>query len=935
MHATDGTDAHTLSGAGLERRLRGRRGEREVLDRLLATVRTGPSQVLVLRGEAGIGKTTLLGYLLERASGCRIARAAGVEPEMELAFAGLHQLCAPFLDRIECLPDPQRAALGSAFSLRDGDAPDRFAVGLAILSLLSDVARERPLVCVVDDAQWLDRASAQALAFVARRLVTESVALVFAVRQPGAEQDLAGLAELAVHGLPDDDARALLESVITGPLDERVRDRIVAESRGNPLALLELARGLTPEELAGGIGLPCISAMSGRIEEGFRRQLMPLPPATRRLLLVAAAEPVGDPLVVWRAADRLGVQVAAVAPAAAARLIEFGRHVRFCHPLARSAVYRAASLQERRSAHRALAEATDPGIDPDRRAWHRARAATGLDENIAADLEGSAGRARARGGLAAAAAFCERAAELTPDRARRARRTLAAARAKQQAGAPDAALRLLAIAEAGPLDELGHAHAELLRAQLAADPGRGGDAPQLLLKAANRLEPLHAGLAREAYRDAFSAVLTAGRLAVRGGLLEVAEAVRAAPQAPQPPGGCDLLLDGLAVLITEGHAAGTPMLRRALKAFRDGASTDEGFRWLPLACSMSRKVWDDESWYTLSARLIEHARRAGALTVLPAALLMSVPIRLLAGELATAVSMAEEAEAVGRATANPAGPYARMVLTAWRGREAEAPQVTATATREMVARGEGQWLTAARWVTAVFNNGLCRYDEALAAAEQASSESQDELGLAVPWMAELIEAAARAWQPERAADAMRHLSETTSTTNSDWALGIQARSRALLSDGDSAECLYREAIDRLGRTRVRVELARAHLVYGEWLRRQNRRVDARHQLRTAYGMLTAMGIDGFAERARRELLATGETVRKRTVETAQQLSGQEAQIARLAGEGNTNPEIGAQLFLSPRTVEYHMRKIFHKLGISSRRELRRVLPNLEQAALPA
>ncbi len=624
-----------------------------------------------------------------------------------------------------------------------------------------------------------------------------------------------------------------------------------------------------------------------------------------------------------------------MAPAAAARLIEFGRHVRFCHPLARSAVYRAASLQERRSAHRALAEATDPGIDPDRRAWHRARAATGLDENIAADLEGSAGRARARGGLAAAAAFCERAAELTPDRARRARRTLAAARAKQQAGAPDAALRLLAIAEAGPLDELGHAHAELLRAQLAADPGRGGDAPQLLLKAANRLEPLHAGLAREAYRDAFSAVLTAGRLAVRGGLLEVAEAVRAAPQAPQPPGGCDLLLDGLAVLITEGHAAGTPMLRRALKAFRDGASTDEGFRWLPLACSMSRKVWDDESWYTLSARLIEHARRAGALTVLPAALLMSVPIRLLAGELATAVSMAEEAEAVGRATANPAGPYARMVLTAWRGREAEAPQVTATATREMVARGEGQWLTAARWVTAVFNNGLCRYDEALAAAEQASSESQDELGLAVPWMAELIEAAARAWQPERAADAMRHLSETTSTTNSDWALGIQARSRALLSDGDSAECLYREAIDRLGRTRVRVELARAHLVYGEWLRRQNRRVDARHQLRTAYGMLTAMGIDGFAERARRELLATGETVRKRTVETAQQLSGQEAQIARLAGEGNTNPEIGAQLFLSPRTVEYHMRKIFHKLGISSRRELRRVLPNLEQAALPA
>jgi DNA-binding CsgD family transcriptional regulator len=934
MHATDGTDAHTLTGPWLERRLRGRRGECEVLDRLLASVRAGQSRVLVLRGEAGIGKSALLGYLLECASGCRIARAAGAESETELAFAGLHQLCAPFLDRIECLPDPQRAALGTAFGLQGGDAPDRFAVGLAVLSLLSGAARERPLVCVVDDAQWLDRASAQALAFVARHLVTGSIAVVFAVRQTGAEPDLTGLAELVVDRLPDGDAQALLESVITGPLDEQVRDRIVAETRGNPLALLELARRLTPEELAGGIGLPCITAMSGRIEEGFRQQLMSLPPATRRLLLVAAAEPTGDPLLVWRAADRLGVQATATAPAAAAGLIEFGGHVRFCHPLARSAVYRAASPQEQHSAHRALAEVTDPDIDPDRRAWHRARAAAGLDEDVAAELEDSASQAGARGGLAAAAAFCERAAELTPDRARRARRALAAALAKQQSGAPDAALRLLAVAEAGPLDELGHAHAELLRAQLAADPGRAGDAPQLLLKAANRLEPLHAGLAREAYRDAFSAVLTAGRLAVRGGLVEVAEAVRAAPP-PQPHGDCDLLLDGLAVLITEGNAAGTPMLRRALKAFRDGPATSEGFRWLPLACAMSRDVWDDESWYTLSTRLIEQARQAGALTVLPAALLMGVPARLLAGELDMAVSMAQEAETVGRATANPVGSYGRMVLTAWTGRETEAAPVTAAATREMAARGEGQWLTAAYWVTAVLNNGLGRYDEALAAAGQGSSGYPDELGLAALSMAELIEAAARTCQPERAADAMRYLSEAAAVAASDWVMGIQARSRALLSDGEPAEYWYREAIDRLGRTRFRVELARAHLVYGEWLRRQNRRVDARDQLRTAYEMLTAMGIDGFAERARRELQATGETARKRTAETATQLTGQEAQIARLAGEGNTNPEIGAQLFLSPRTVEYHLFKVFRKLGISSRRELRRALPNLGHAALPA
>jgi DNA-binding CsgD family transcriptional regulator len=934
MHVIDGRDANPLAGAPFERGLCGRHGEREVLDRLLASVRGGQSRVLVLRGEAGTGKTALLEYVLERASGCRIARVTGAEPEMELAFAGLHQLCAPFLDRVERLPDPQRAALDTALGLRQGGAPDRFAVGLAVLGLLADVARDRPLVCVVDDAQWLDRASAQALAFVARHLATEPVAVVFAVR-PDTGQDLAGLAELAVYGLPDGDAQALLESVITGPLDEQVRDRIVAESRGNPLALLELARAVTPEELAGGFGLPCVTAMPGQIEEGLRRQIMQLPSATRQLLLAAAAEPAGDPVLVWQAADRLGVPASAAAPAAAAGLIDFGRHVRFCHPLVRSAVYRAASPQERYDAHHALAEATSLGIDPDRHVWHRARAATGLDEDVAAGLEDSADRARARGGLAAAAAFHERAAELTPDRARRARRALAAAQAKQQAGAPDAALRLLAMAEAGPLDELGHAHAELLRAQLAACPGRSGDAPQLLLKAANRLEPLHAGLAREAYRDAFSAVLTAGRLGVRGGLLEVAEAVQAAPRAARTPEDRDLLLDGLARLISAGNAVGTPVLRRALKAFRDGATADEGFSWLPLACGVARDIWDDDSWHTLSARLIEYARQDGALAVLPAALLAGVPVRLLAGELAAAVSMAAEAEAAGRATANPVGPYGRMLIAAWRGQETEAAQLTETAMREMVTRGEGQWLTAAHWATAVLGNGRGRYDEALAAAEQGSSQYPDEPGLAVLSMAELIEAAARTGRPERAADAIRHLSEATTIAGSDWALGIRARSRALLSDGEPAECLYREAISRLGRTRVRVELARAHLVFGEWLRRQNRRVDARDQLRSAYEMLTAMGIDGFAERACRELLATGEIVRKRTAGTASQLTGQETRIARLAGEGKTNPEIGTQLFLSPRTVEYHLHKIFRKLGVSSRRELRRALPDLGQTALAA
>ena len=990
MHATLRTDAHiaagrvwlpgpgsnapmsplkfamppALAGGALvapaaEPGLRGRRRECETLDRLVADLRAGQSQVLVLRGEAGTGKTALLEYLLARASGCCVARAAGVESEIELAFAGLHQLCAPFLDRLPRLPGPQRDALSTAFNLRDGDTPDRFAVGLAVLSLLSEVAGARPLVCVVDDAHWLDRASAQALTFVARHLAAQSTAVVFAVRESCGEQDLTGLAHLVVRGLADGDARALLDSAVTGPLDEGVRDRIVAEAQGNPLALLELARGLTPEELAGGFALPGAPAPSSRMEESFRRRLTPLPPQTRLLLLVAAAEPLRDPVLVWRAADQLGIQVEAAAAAAAAGLIEFGGQVRFRHPLARSAVYRAASPEERQSAHRALAEAIDPDIDPDRRAWHRAHATLGLDEGVAAELERSTVRARVRGGLAAAAAFRERAAELTPEPARRAGRALAAAQAKYQAGSPDAALRLLAMAQAGPLDELGRARAELLSAQLAADPGRGHDAPGLLLKAAKRLEPLHLGLARDAYRDAFGAALTAGRLAIRGRMLEVAAAARALPSAPQPHAP-DLLLDGLAVLAAEGYAAGAPILGRALTAFRTGEArtgeartgeartgeartgeartgevgVEEGLRWLPLACRVSHDVWDDESWYLLSARLMDLARDAGALAVLPIALRLGAGIKLLAGEFAAAATIAAEAEAVARATGNPVAPYSRLILAAWKGQEAETSQLIAATTTQMVARGEGHWLTAAHWATAVLSNGLCRYDEALAAAEQGS-EYPDELGLAAWPAVELIEAAARTGQPERGMSALDRLSDVTRAAGTDWALGIEARSRALLSDGASAERLYREAIERLGRTRVRVELARAHLLYGEWLRRESRRMDAREQLRAAHQMLTAMGIEGFAERARRELLSTGETLRKYTAETAAELTAQEAQIARLAGDGHTNPEIGVQLFISARTVEWHLRKVFGKLGVSSRKELRRMLPDLERAGVLA
>ncbi|MGZ6642857.1 MAG: helix-turn-helix transcriptional regulator [Solirubrobacteraceae bacterium] len=905
----------------MQPRLRGRRPECDVLDDLLARVRTGQSQVLVLRGEAGIGKTALLDRLAASASGFRIVRAAGVESEMELAHAGLHQLCAPFADQIESLPGPQRDALGTAFGRRDGDAPHRFIVGLAVLGLLSEVAEEQPLLWMVDDAQWLDAASSQTLAFVARRLGAESVAMVVAMRDPDREDDFARLDELVVYGLGDRDARGLLETVLTGPLDDRVRDRLVAETRGNPLALLELPRGLTPAEMAGGFGLPHASSLTSRIEESFRRRLAPLPPSTRTLLLVASAEPVGDPVPVWRAAGALGVEPGA--RGAAADLVEVGGQVRFRHPLVRSAVYRAASPEERERAHGALADATDPEVDPDRRAWHRAHATRVSDEDVAAELERSAGRAQGRGGLAAAAAFLERAAELTPEPARRARRALAAAQSKQRAGAPDAALRLLAFAEAGPLDELDQARAQLLRGQVTFAVTRGGDAPQLLLRAAKRLEPLDGALARETYLDAFAAALFADRLTRGVGVREIAEAVLAAEwgeSSRRSPRAFDLLLEGIAVVTIDGYAAGAPTLKRALREFHDEPMSDEeALRWLWLACRAARALGEEAISDELTERQVRLAREAGELSLLSIALAERFSLQLFLGNLLGAEALVLETEVVAAATGSRLAPQ-RALLAALRGEEAEATALIHAGRREVVDRGEGLWLVITEWASAVLFNGLGRYEEALAAAEQAVGHPH-ELGVSTWVQPEFIEAAARSGHPVRAAGPLRRLQEISSAAGTDWALGVEARSRALLSEGDVAENLYREAIARLSRTRVRTAHARAHLVYGEWLRRERRRVEAREHLRIAHGMYTEIGMHAFAERARRERMATGETVRKRTPDTRDRLTAQEAQIARLAAEGCTNPEIGAQLFISPRTVEWHLRGVFTKLGIHSRKEL--------------
>ncbi len=897
--------------------------ERDALDRLLADARAGGSAVLVLRGEAGIGKTALLRHVARQASGFRVVQVTGVEAEMELPYAGLHQLCAGMLGRLDTLPKPQRDALGVALGLTSGEPPDRFLLGLAVLGLLSAVAEERPLLCLVEDAQWLDEASCQVLGFVGRRLVGESVAIVVAVREPAVRRDFDDLPGLRVEGLGDTEARALLESVSPGRLHDRVRDRIVADTRGNPLALLELPRRMSAAERAGGFEIPGPHDVPGRIEDHYRRRVDELPEATRQLMLLAAADPAGDVTLVWRAADRLGIETSALGLAESAELLEAGERIRFRHPLVRSAVYRGASLDDRRRAHEALAEVSDGEADADYRAWHRALAAAGPDDDVAAELERSAGRAQTRGGLAAAAAFLERAAALSADPALRASRALAAAQGKLQAGAPDAALALLAAAQAGPLDALQHAQSELLRAELEFMLQRGSTAPAMLLRAATAIAPLDGEAARNTYLEVLSASLFAARLA--GGVRDIAEQVRSARPAPDPRSAPDLLLEGWTALFIDGCVAAAPALRAALAAFDDATAVASQLQLLWLVTITAPVVWDDARWDALSRHHVELARTSGALSELPLALSARGYLHLFSGELDTAAALIDETRIVTEATGASLTPWGAIALAALRGREQEAVTMLEAATADATQRGEGIGLTVIAWARAVLFNGLAVHDNALAAAQDAVACPTN--SAAAAWgLVELVEAAARVGETKVAAEAAARFAGIAQAAGTDWALGIDARSRALLSTGATAEQLYREALHLLGRGRMRVDLARAHLLYGEWLRREGRRVDARAQLHSAHGMLDAFGMEAFAERARRERLATGENVRKRRDATRDELTPHQKQIALLAREGLSNVEIGGRLFLSARTVEWHLHKVFTKLGIRSRQQLAAALP---------
>lgn len=908
MVQTSQTSARTS-----RRPLLGRNREREVLERLLEDALGGHGGALVLHGDPGVGKTALLEYATGAASGFEVLRTTGIEGEMTLPYAALQQLCSTKIGLIDRLPGAQGRALAVALGLSEGAPPHLYLVGLAVLGLLSEAAEEHPLLCVVDDTQWLDDGSARALAFVARRLLAERIALVFAARKK--PDVLTRLPELDVLPLGHRDARALLDSVLPIRLDETIVERIVRETHGNPLALIEMPQGLTPAQLAGGFGLLSVGSLSDQIEESFVRRLASLPKAARELLLVAAADPLGDPAVVWRAAQLLEIPESAVHQVEGEGLVTLGTEVVFRHPLVRSAVYRAAEPEERSRVHAALAEATDIATAPDRRAWHRARASSVPDEAVAAELERSAARAQARGGFSAAAAFLERSTALTPDESRRSRRALAAAQAKLQSGALEDALGLVATAEAGPLEPLERATAVLIRGQVALIATRSSDATSLLLDAAERLLSIDPELACETYLEALAAAIFAGRLAApKASARSIAEAARSAPRSHTSTGP-DLLLDGLSAVLTDSYGAAVPILREAQRVITDMPRTEQ-VRWMWPATVSTFLLWDDDGWKRFADLHGELVRETGAIGELAIALGHRGQLHVFAGELDAAAAVEEAMHEATEMIGSPLAPYHPAALMAMRGRETEAARFIAAARNDVAARGEGAGIAFLDWAESLLYNGLGRYEQALTAARRVFDHSQlVELNWTLP---ELIEAASRVGEVQLASEANQLLSDRTAASGTDWALGIAARSHALLAAGADAHELYSEAIERLTRTQMTVDLARSHLLFGEWLRREQRQRDARVQLGRAHELFSRFGMTAFARRAETELRATGQRVRTRSVETLSYLTPQERRVSELASQGATNKEIAAQMYISAATVEYHLHKAFRKLGVKTR-----------------
>ncbi|MET0700347.1 MAG: AAA family ATPase [Mycobacterium sp.] len=906
----------------------GRQGEQRLLGELVDGVRHGRSGVVVVRGEPGIGKTALLGDVATRHRDFRVIRINGAETEMELAYSGVQQLCDPLMEFSSRIPSPQRTALEVALGLRSGPVPDRLLVGLAVLTLVSEAGNDHAMMCLIDDAQWVDDASLKVLAIVARRLVADRVAMIFAARDREGAQVLPGFPELRLDGLSATEARNLLNDVFPGQIDERVRETVITEAGGSPLALLELHRALTPEELAGGYGLTTASSRLARIEQTYGRQIRELPSATRLLLLIAAAEPAGRPAWLWAAADLLGVGIATAAPAEGVKLVTANGGISFRHPLIRSVVYQHASLPDRRRVHAALASAIGDDDAREHRAWHRAQAAAAPDEDVAAELEYCAARAGARGGSAAAATFLATAASLTPEARHRTQRALSAAAAKLDAGAQEAAGQLLAMALQAPPDEFADARIELLRTQLALSTTPITDAPQLLLASAQRLAHFDATSARETYLQAVMAAVHAGRLATEQGnsAAAVAEIARTAPTAESIT-SVDLLLDGLIVRLTEGFTAAAPLLRRAIDLYlREEAAGTADPRWHDTTHRVSLDLFDRETYSYLAGRQLESLRAAGALSVLPTALLTNASLLVTKARFDEAAVLLEEANGIVTATTGAPLPITGVHchLEAYRGQEDRCQRIIKATIANGTARGAGSEIAGALHAQAVLLNGLGKYHEALSAA--VSAAAYDDIAMCGVALIELVEAASKCGEMSTATEATNRLLERTESSPTAYAAAVAARCAALVGHGDAAELLYRTAIARITECNdALVQLPRTHLLYGEWLQGEGRQNEAQEELRHAVEMFTVMGAEGFADRARRGLRATGAAVGNGSRRRSMDLTTQEFHIATLASDGHTSREIGSTLFLSRRTVEWHLGKIFAKLNVTSRRQLRVVL----------
>ncbi len=899
-------------------RLVGRLPERQLLQRLVADVAAGRSRALVLRGEDGVGKSALLRHLTGELTGWRILSVQAGPAECGVSYSALHRLCSPLLGQLDALSVPQREALERSFGLRPGPAAEPALTALATYALVVNAAKDYPLACVVDDAHWLDPASASAQSYLARRLSAERVALLCASRPTADGDPLLQLPAMRMTGLAVPDARRLLLDKLVGPLDGSVAARIVAECRGNPRVLLGLPATWGTAELAGGFAVSDGQQVPPPLRRRWSERIRALPPETRLLVVAAAAEPLGDPLLLRRAAEALGTVLDAVSPAVDAGLLQVHSRVLFAHPLIRDVAYGSCTADERARAHGALAAATDPDADADRRAWHRAWATRAADDSVASALEAAAAQAHARGGLAAGAAFLTRATELTADARIRSRRAVDAAAANLEAGSFDIARTMLDVARAHRADEPLAAHIALVEARLALAEVGGNEATLALQQAARRLEPVERRLACETYVDALTAAAFQSVPHEPGGLRETARAARAVLPTLAATGTAGLLLSALASFAETGTS--TSHCRTALRAVSEDSERGE-LRWLWHGTLLAFNTWDDRTARLLANRHVRVCRTTGALSQLPLALGAAAIMAMLDGELSTASSVLAAGRTTGRALGVDGDPPAALLVHAWRGRAQD--RVVVDDGRELAAaRGDGHLLAMADYAQAVLRNGSGDRTEALSAALRAVVEHDF---LASNWCwAELVEAAARAGRQDLAEEGVHELAHRTRGAGSDWASGVHARSAALVSTGVAAEDAYRRAIDHLRRTKLRLELARTHLLYGEWLRHVDRRSDARIELHTAYDAFLAMGMEAFAARARAELSLSGGAVRPLAGEQ-DALTAQEEQIAGLARDGLSNPEIGALLFLSSRTVEWHLRKVFTKLGISSRRELRRAL----------